>query len=299
MSESVYQKIVSQALKRLICKEGYSQMDIFQKLQQLDIGVSRASISNLWNNNRKASLPLLRKAAEGLQKIMERELCLKYDTKIASFTSIEDCVARPIIFEKEAVHNNTVPSYSILDGRLNVSDKVALYENANFEVIELGLQLRSFKSYFSAKRESAFIDPLSKKLEEGVNFKCYIADSDGSFFRRYMEDRAVTQATELDVLEEAKKTTMELRNLFLQLNRNGSKGRMELFKYNHFPYYHASISDGSTERGLLYISPYLYGVSRANAPVIKVSRKANKVLYRKYWRSIKALIESKRITRLV
>ena len=138
-----------------------------------------------------------------------------------------------------------------------------------------------------------------EKLEEGVNFKCYVVDPHGGFLRRYIEDRAIVQPQELNVLEDISKTITGLRDLFIQVNRNGFKGQMELYSYNHFPYYHASISDGATERGVLYISPYLFGVSRANTPVIELTRKNNPVLYRKYWRSITTLIGSKQVTKLV
>ena len=300
MATTSFKLIIQRILQKLINDEGYSQIELFKKFQQLDVDVSRASISNLWNNKSQISLPLLKKAANGLKIVLEREHCLSFNPQTQKFEKLDNCIIRPIL-QKATTDNTDSPlqSYTIHDGRIDVTDKVSLYNYATYDIIEIGIRLRSFRSYFSSKRESAFTKPLSRKLEAGVNFKCYIMDYQGSWLKRYIEDRAKVQPQELAVLENIEKITTDLKDLFTEINRNGHKGKMELYKYNHFPYYHASIADGDTERGLMYLSPYLYGVSRANSPVLEINRKDNKSIYKRYWQSVKALIYSDQISKIV
>lgn len=289
-------------LMRLIQEEGYTQMEIYQKLQLLEFPVSRASLSNIWNEKPGMSLPLLVKAVRGLQLILERDCCLQYDLQQDTFHKIADCKPRPILPSLNPVDTQDAEiqnSYQIHEGRLDVSQKVDFYKQATYEIIEIGLGLRSFTSYFSSKRESAFYEPIMQKLEQGVDFKCYVIDPNGGFARRYMEDRAVVLPRELQVLEDLQRNIGQLSKLFLQINKRKYKGTIELYRYDHFPYYHASVLDGGTERGRLCISPYLFGLSRANAPVIELDRKHNPVLYRKYWRSIKAITSSTRTVKMV
>lgn len=303
MNSEFTKAAIRKILGKLINEEGYTQIIIYQKLKLVDHGVSRASISNLWNDKPGLSLPLLKKALKGLEIILTRDFCIAYDSENATFNEIVDCLPRPVVnspvstTEQSGVLRQT--KYHIYEGRLDVPDKVAFYQKANYEIIEIGIGLRSFTSYFSSKRESAFYEPIVQKLEQGINFKCYILDPEGGFLRRYMEDRSVILPQEFEVLEDMSSIVGQLKKLFVQINRQGYKGTMELYSYNHFPYYHASVIDGDTERGAVCISPYLFGVSRANAPVIEVDRKNYPALYRKYWRSIAAIIESNRTVKLI
>ncbi len=301
MNEKIYKSIINYSLQKLISELGYSQIEIFKKFEKIEIKVSRATISNLYNG-KKVSAPFLRKAANGFQQIMERELCLKYIEDKNKFERIENCSPRPIIISKDENIIETIserPTYSIFDGRRDVEDKVNLFNNANYEIIEMGIRLKNFRSYFEEKRESAFLDPLRKILEKGINFKCYSLNPNGNYAKRYIEDRAIAQPSERILLEEIPQMASELKKIFLKLNREGFKGKMELYQYDHFPYYHATIVDGGTENGVMNIAPYLYGISRANTPVIELDYRNNKILFKKYWKSIKKLINSPQVSQLI
>ena len=302
MNAKIYQLIIDQALQKLIAAHGFSQIKVFQKFQQLGIKVSRASISNLWNHKKSISITLLKQAADGLQIIMEREFCLAFDESVKSFGKIKDCKIRPITTKPNTPilpPENSSPKYLIHDGRRDVHDKVKLYNQAHFEILEIGIRLKNFRSYFEEKRESAFLIPLRNLLDQGVDFKCYTLSSTGNFARRYIEDRAIVQPSEKSLLEDIPRITNELKQLFIRLNREGHKGKMELYQYDHFPYFHTTVIDGGTERGQMNIASYLYGVSRANTPVIELDRKMNSLLFKKYWRSIKAFIDSQRVTQII
>lgn len=301
MNEKNYQSIIKLSIQKLISESGYTQVEIFKKFQQLEIQVSRASISNFCNK-KYGSVSLLREAAKGFKLIMERDLCLNYNERSNQFKKIENCSPRPIDINKKLVTSEIEikhQPYSIFDGRMDVTDKVELYQKAKYEIVEIGLRLKNFRSYFEEKRESAFLDPLRNLLEDGINFKCYTLDPKGNYARKYIEDRATSQPSEIELLEDIPRITAELRNLFIQINREGFKGKMELYQYDHFPYYHATAIDGNTENGNLNIAPYLYGISRANTPVIQLQQKSNKVLFRKYWKSVKTLVNSKQVTKII
>lgn len=300
MNEKIYQSIINLSIQKLIKEEGYTQIEIFKKFQQLDIQVSRASISNFCNKKFR-SLTLLRKGAQGFQIIMERDLCLVFNENLNQFENKENCTPQPIQINQENVTSGIEiisPPYSILDGRVDVTDKVELYQKAKYEILEIGIRLKNFRTYFEEKRESAFLDPLRNILDQGADFKCYTLDSAGNYARKYLEDRATAQPSEIKLLQEIPQITSELRNLFIQINREGYKGKMELYQYDHVPYYHATVIDGNTENGNINIAPYLYGISRANTPVIQLSQKKNKVLFKKYWKSIKTLINSRQIKKI-
>lgn len=279
-------------LTLLIEQFAYTQIDIFKKLKALDIDLSKSSISNIWTEKQSVSIQIWKKAATGIEKILLIEQGLVYveekeayelkpnhkKRKIASIPSTHDS---PSAIPK--------PNFIIHDGRLDVSQKVAFYRQAQEEVIEVGLRLRNFKNYFSDKRETAFADPIRTLLDQGINFKCFVLDPEGFFSQRYFADRAHAQPQEKINAEKSKRILLELENHCREINREGYEGRLQLFTYDHFPYYHATVVDGDTANGQLILSSYLYGVSRANSPVMQLSRKTNKILFKKYWTSVKAL----------
>ncbi len=301
MNEKNYQSIIKLSIQKLISENGYTQVEIFKKFQQLEIRVSRASISNFCNE-KYGSISLLRETARGFKLIMERELCLTFNENANQFEKRKNCSPRPILIDKKIITSEIEirhQPYSIFDGRMDVTDKVELYQKAKYEILEIGLRLKNFRSYFEEKRESAFLDPLKKILENGVNFKCYVIDPKGNYARKYIEDRATSQPSEIELLEDIPRITTELRNIFIRINREGYNGKMELYQYDHFPYYHSTVIDGGTENGNLNIAPYLYGISRANTPVIQLQQKSNKVLFKKYWKSVKTLVNSKQVTKII
>ena len=302
MDAQIYRLIVDQALQKLIAEHNFTQFEIFEKLQVLQISIGRASISNLWNHKQSVSGALLKKAAEGLKLIMERELCFVFMEESKTFQKIKNCKARPIIIRPSKTILTPIKktsTYLIHDGRRDVHEKVQLYNQARFEILEIGIRLKNFRSYFEEKRESAFLTPLRNLLARGVDFKCYNLALDGNCAKRYIADRAIVQPNEKLLLEDIPRITTELKQLFIQLNREGHRGKIQLYQYDHFPYAHATVIDGGTENGQMNIAPYLLGLSRANTPVIELSQNANKSLFKKYWKSVHALTNSQRITQIV
>lgn len=294
--------IVQRGLQLLIVEHAYSQISIYRKLKALDVKVSRASISNLWKAQRSIGAQLWKEGAKGLLILLRRELCLEWNDQKKDFDPIIDCRAQTINIKKTIVAPSLSikqPTALIHDGRRDVSEKVALYQKATQEVIEIGIRLKNFTSYFSEKRASAFIDPLLQQLETGVRFRCYLLNPTGNIARRFVEDRASVQPIEKTLLQDIPLITKELQQTFQQLNQKKLPGKMQLYQYDHFPYFHASVIDGDVPNGHLFLTPYILGVSRANTPVLEINRHSNKAIFKRYWRSILTITQSKRTIRLV
>lgn len=294
--------IALKGIKFLIDDCSYTQTQIREMFEVLEIKTSKPSISNLYSGNRPVQSKAITNLAKGIKIILEREQCHFLDEETKEIIPIPACQIRPIPKKNNATvidTGKTAKSYTIHEGRIDVPQKVLLYEQATYEIVELGLRLRRFTDYFQAKRDGAFLDPISKQLANGVNFKCYVLNPTGNLARRYYDDRAMALAKEKETYEMSPKIIGELKQLCLSLNRAGYKGKMSLFQYDHFPYFHASAIDAETENGIIYMSPYLFGVRRANTPVIEVHQKAQKKLFKRYWSSVKAMINSPTVTQLV
>ena len=278
------------ALRHLLEKRGLSQKEICDKFRALHLNISRPSLSNLWLE-KPVSVKLRRRAEEGLQKILNFEDGLRYDPDRGELLPLPESSPRQLI-EPEAELVTAALPYFIHDGRRDVYQKVAFYQRAQTEVIEIGLRLRNFSQYFERKRDSAFSDPLHELLARGIHFHCYVLDPQGNFARRYYDDRSKVHAFERDAFVESETIINELRSKITRLNGQSSAGEMHLYYYDHFPYFHGTVIDGATDQGQALIAPYLYGVRRANTPVIEVSHRSHKKLYQRYWKSVRALISN-------
>ena len=286
-----YQQIIKKSLEILIEKESVSQKEICAKLLALDYKFSLASMSNLASGKNNIGPATLKKAALGLQELLRIEYGLGFQESSKSFIAIPNSKTR-VIFPEVATENpksNTPPPpFHFYDGRLDVPQKVAFFQQAQSEIIEVGLRLSKFKNYFLDVRESGFSDPISEILEKGIDFNCFVLKPDGNFSRRYFEDRAEVLPNESIKFSTSQQELQALIKCFKEINKKGHPGQMKLHAYEHFPYFHATVIDGNTERAQMHISPYLYGLSRANSPVLQLSKRQNKILFKKYWTSIKA-----------
>lgn len=294
--------IARQGIKILLNDCAYTQSEVVQKCEILGIQTSESSVSNLVSGQRTVGKNAFRNLAGGISKILEREHCLVFKEDEKRFINKPDCIPMPVLVPEKKVFDNDekhLNGYCIHTGRIDVPEKVLMYQKAKHEIIELGLRLRRFTDYFTSKREEAFLDPIRQKLSEGVNFKCYVLNPEGNFARRYFEDRAMVQPPEKTTFEQSPQIIKELETLCLQINKEGFEGKISLFRYDHFPYFHASAIDCDTENGMMYFASYLYGIPRANTPVIEVHQKAQKKLFKRYSDSIKAITNSKTVTRLV
>ncbi|MEM9823049.1 MAG: hypothetical protein AAF985_18365, partial [Bacteroidota bacterium] len=161
---------------------------------------------------------------------------------------------------------------------------------AQHQIIEMGIRLRTFTNYFIDESEANFKKPILEKLKAGVNFHCYILTKNGRFAADYFKDRAKVQAGEEEAYKEMTLVRDKLCYILKAINEEDTKGKMHLYQYNCFPYFHATAIDLDRVFGKICITQYLYGISRANSPRFKLNQKKNMNAYGIYKKSIKSII---------
>ncbi|MCB0631630.1 MAG: hypothetical protein KDD15_17920, partial [Lewinella sp.] len=69
-------------------------------------------------------------------------------------------------------------------------------------------------------------------------------------------------------------------------------GSIEVYLYKNVPYNNFLIIDPESIEGRMMVSHYLYGIRRADCPVVEFSKKSNRSLYRRYLASFTAMINN-------
>jgi hypothetical protein len=174
-------------------------------------------------------------------------------------------------------------------GRRTIGDKVAFIQTAKCEVVELGIALRTFVSYFEQRASFEFKDPVLELLRHGVIFKCVAMDPDSDIAKKYAEDRG-----ERELLDRIRASLKALKALSDEFNQLGLPGKFEVYVYPHVPYFHAVCVDGDEANGRMFISPYIYATKRAETPGFEFSKYEQTVMFEKYWASVKKLLTDAR-----
>ncbi len=270
----------------------YNQAIILRKLKTLEIEVSPASFSNIINNKKKPGPLLLKSISEGITKIIEKELGFEYFFELKEFKAFPSSHKwEPEIieeFDESKVNLNKEVDYK-QEGRLPIHEKVNFMQSAETEVIELGVRLNTFIEYFRSRNEHEFSKPFMEMLKNGINFKLFLLDPFSNEALLYFKDRAIFQTREEESIAVIKKVIERLEELHQQVVEMRLPGKFEVYSYKHIPYNHFLITDGWKPHGKMMISHYLYGIRRADSPVVVFSQQHNYDLYRKYWDSFKCL----------
>jgi len=281
--------VVRKGMVHLHEKLLYGQRTVVNKLGILGFSVSTASFSNINNviNGRPVGLQTLSTAAKGIHLLIERELDMAFDVDQLDYFPkntpnwVAELVPEHLGASTEAV------GIVLHDGRVSTQQKTAFFANAKKEVIEVGVRLNSFSSYFFSQKETAYRQPMIDLLKRGVNVKGYLLDPDSQEARIYFEDRARAQATEKDAIEDIKTVIKKLKVVCAEFEAMKLNGKFEIFLYKHIPYNLFFVVDGGEKEGAqMMVSPYLYGVKRADCPVMEITKKENAHLFRKYYESM-------------
>ncbi|HMQ48858.1 MAG TPA: DUF5919 domain-containing protein [Saprospiraceae bacterium] len=284
-----YQKIVQDGFRLLEEQMAYSQAIVCKKMDALGMGIATATLSNIINETRAVGKESLYKAGEAMLQIVESELGYRYDEKMQAFVEMSKPPDwTPLIISIDADESQLIFHQ---EGRLSIPYKVAFLQKAQKEIIEFGVRLNAFSQYFITRSSHEFRDPMEALLEKGVNFKLYLLNPEHNAARFYFEDRAKVQEDEAKSIARIREVIEQLRQIQAELNLLSYRGKFEVFKYDHVPYCHFLIVDGETQNGRLMVSPYLYGIRRADCPVVEISKSSQRSLYRRYWLSFKASVE--------
>ncbi|MFN0037818.1 MAG: hypothetical protein ACKVUS_22370 [Saprospiraceae bacterium] len=283
--------IVCKGLAQLLDLSGYGQSDVVNKLKMLSCPISTASLSNI-KNDKAVGLPTLRLAAKGIQALLQQELDMAFDEEEKDFRpqNTPNWVAS-IVPEKPSRSQDGASFKLHVDGRVSIQQKTEFIADARQEVIEVGVRLNSFANYFISQNEQAYKSYILELLQRGINIKGYLLDPNSSEALLYFSDRAKVQSFEKDSIGDIKKVIERLRSLRAEFEALQLPGKFDIFLYKHIPYSLFLVVDGSEESGKMMVSPYLYGVRRANCPVMEFNKKDQRSLYRKYWESLQLFLD--------
>jgi len=176
-------------------------------------------------------------------------------------------------------------------GRLPLSEKVAFLEGTTSEIIEMGVGLSTFASYFHKFDKALFKEPVRRLIRRGVSFKCLAIDPRSSAAKAYCHDRQ-----EQHYLRDAKIAMDQLRSVRDEFVQEKLSGSFEFYTHSHVPYFHGMCSDigydQPSRHGRMIVSNYLFATKRADSPVMRFSARSNPKLFETYWKSVRALLRT-------
>jgi len=268
-------------------EKGYNAAKLADKLELIDYKVSEATLSRI-NTGKKVGGGTMQKALDGLLVIIKKELGLSLEGR--EFLDI-----KKEGWEAEIIDSRNKGKGFIFhdEGRLNQARKVDFFSTAKKEVIEFGLTLNTFSTYFENRSDAEFKNPIRKLLKNGVNFKCYLIEPDNQLAHHYFEDRQKVVEDEKNIVEKIRQEIIpRLKKVEEELNSEGYSGKFRVFKYKHIPNNYFLAVDGESKTGEMMVSHYLYGIKRGKCPVIEFNKSDNRDLFRRYWDSLNFLIKN-------
>ncbi|MBV6442441.1 MAG: hypothetical protein DYG98_22295 [Haliscomenobacteraceae bacterium CHB4] len=282
--------IVQKGVGLLAEKQEYGQINLVNKLKILNLAVSPASLSNIVKG-KKAGLQVLKTAAQGIEAILRSELGMEYARETREFRPFAEPDWQPYIIP-EILMPAQNDSGLILhtDGRLSIQQKTEFIAAAQKEVIEVGVRLKTFADYFISRKEPEYKDHIAALLRRGVAVKGYLLDPDSNEASLYFADRARAQEPERDAIAETKKAVEKLKRLVGEFAQRNYPGTFEIFLYKHIPYNHFLVTDRHQDGGRMMVSHYIYGIRRAECPVLEFTRSQQPALFKKYADSLEYFI---------
>ncbi len=174
--------------------------------------------------------------------------------------------------------------FSIEDGRLPITQKVEFMKGAGTEVIELGIGLKTFTSYFYGRKAADFKEHVIELLRQGVNLKCYLLDPKSEVAKIYAKERR-----EPHLIQEIENTIEKLHHLEEEFAALNLKGVLEIYVYDSFPCFYVMCVDPLSDNARMTASPYMPGLLRADMPVMQFSKALNSQLFSKYWIAVQEI----------
>lgn len=267
----------------------YKQIVVVKKLGVLGYELSPPSFS-LAVRGKSIGSDILVTASGGIRELVAKELGHHWKDNSFIDTRGADWQAEIVQIEQP----DGPPRFNFIfheQGRLSIQQKVDFFATATCSVIELGLTLNTFSNYFFSRNEYEFKIPISRLLERGVDFHCYLLDPDCNEARLYFEDRSREIPEEKNGTEKIKSSIERLQKICRFFQGENFPGQFKVLTYRHIPTQYMLLVDPESQHAKTMISHYIYGVSRANCPVLEVHKKQNRDLYRRYWNAARVFVQ--------
>lgn len=290
MNENNFLQIINIGFELLVNKKGYSQKEIVNKLNVLEYKISTPAFNKIIKQQ-KGGKNILKIAAEGIQELIDQEIGFEFDGKNFQFKKSPGWKANII----DASPPNQQLSGRLKfypEGRIKIEEKVAFISLAEKELIEVGVRLNTFTRYFFSRNKYEYRIHIENLLKRGVNVKLYLLAPNSSKANTYFEDRSIIFEQEKKWQSDIKEVIHKLGILDKEFQEDIFVGQFEVFLYKHIPQNHFLIVDGETPNGKMMVSHYLFGINRADCPVIRFNKKSNRRLFSTYMKSFKALAQN-------
>lgn len=288
-----YKELVAKAFEyATVTPLTYTQLELVEKFAQYGFSFSKPTMSNLYRQKEKVSFKTWKTAATAFQRLLKEECGMSYDEANGDFVkTLEKTIATSDLH----VQSTTITQPPVdfhARGRLQISEKAAFVSTAKQEVIEIGVGLRTFTSYFYNHAHYEYQAYIERLLSKGVNIRCLLIAPEATTSEVYLKDRS--ESILLERISENITKLNELRQIFEGKNY---KGKFNIYTYSHIPYSHFCVVDANTPDGKMIISPYIFGVKRADAPVFELSKKEHYYLFDRYWQSIQLILKNSKIAK--
>ncbi|MEZ4957455.1 MAG: hypothetical protein R2825_28110 [Saprospiraceae bacterium] len=279
--EDTPQLIVKIGFDILKKSKDYTQATVVRKLKSLGFQTSGAAFSNILNDH--AGAIALKENAAGIQKLLALECSLEWDEKARKFIKIKEgkTAVVPEWSEEMAYQQQGFKFHH--KGRLSTLEKTQFFSTAKEEMIEFGLTLDTFTSYFFSRNEEEFKKPIYDLLRRGVLIKCYLLDPRCNAANLYFDDRKKYYPKESEGVIKIRRALANFKMITQELDeQHGFPGKLEVFTYTRYPHQYALAIDPNSPDGKLQVSQYLYGELRARCPVVECTRLGNASLFLRY-----------------
>jgi len=290
--EDRLRNIVAKGLELLAEKLTYGQKTILNKFETLGYKLSPSSLSKIKNGG-EVSSRTLSQSAKFMQEVLQLELGVAYSAEKAAFEIQSTPNWKPYILPEGSTNTlEKESSFTIHEsGRVSIQEKTKFIEEARKEVLEIGVRLNSYTSYFISQNDKAFKSHIVGLLKRGVKIKSYLLDPNSQEASIYFSDRAKRQTFEKDAIEETKRNIERLKALSKEFSDLNLAGSFEVFTYRHIPFSQVLVIDNEMEGAKMMVSHYLYGIKRADCPVLEFTKKDKPQLFKKYWESFQLFVD--------
>jgi len=288
--EARLRNIVVKGLEHLSDKLTYGQKNVINKFETLGYKLTASALSKIKKGG-EVGPRTLSESAKHMQEVLRLELRMVYELESQDFVSQQEPDWETyIIPEKTNASEKPSPFIIHENGRVSLQEKTKFIAEARKDVLEIGVRLNAYTNYFISHSEKAFKAHIVDLLRKGVAVKSYLLDPDTQEARIYFDDRTKVQSFEKDAISETKRNIERLKVLCLEFEAMKLAGTFEVYLYRHIPFSQILVVDSKMEGAKMMASPYLYGVRRANCPVLEFSKKDQPVLFSKYWESFQHFV---------
>lgn len=288
--EARLRNIVVKGLEHLFEKLTYGQKNVLNKFGTLGYQLTASALSKIKNEG-EVGFRTLNQSAKYMQEVLQLELGMIYSSESQDFVNQDTPDWKAYVIPERTNDPDKSPSFLIhVNGRVSIQEKTQFIAEARKEVLEIGVRLNSYTNYFISQSDKAFKAHIVALLRKGVSIKSYLLDPDSQEARIYFDDRAKVQTFEKDAITETKRNMERLKALCAEFEAMHLAGTFEIFLYRHIPFSQILVVDSKMEGAKMMVSNYLYGVKRADCPVIEFSKTDRPQLFSKYWESFQHFV---------